>query len=91
MDEKNAVDVVMAEIGRYGSLKVSFDKEINFEKEKEKAVRKNDPFFQRQNVHCNKSNDEVRSCQPLQKNDGQGDRVKLTHGMKGAQVGHLTQ
>lgn len=35
MDENKAVNVVMKEIARYGSLKVSFDKEINFKKEKE--------------------------------------------------------
>ena len=36
MDKKKAVDVVMKEIERYCSLKVSFDKEINFKKEKGK-------------------------------------------------------
>lgn len=35
MDEKKAVNLVIKEITRYASLKVSFDKEINFEKEKE--------------------------------------------------------
>lgn len=35
-DEKRAVDVVMKEIRAYGSLKVSFDKEINFRRGGEK-------------------------------------------------------
>lgn len=33
MDEKRAVDVVKQEIKAYGSLKISFDKEINFQRE----------------------------------------------------------
>ena len=37
MDEKRAVDVVMREIKTYGSIKISFDKEINFQRDGEKG------------------------------------------------------
>lgn len=38
MDENKGINVVMKEIARYGSLKVSFDKEINFKKKEERGL-----------------------------------------------------